>query len=367
MTGVGEGQRVERVRLGVVYGGRSGEHEVSCISARNVIRAADPERFSVVIFIARDGTWFVAGRPAAIRLDRPGQAVFLAGGEEVVCDVLFPVLHGPYGEDGTVQGLFELLNVPYVGADVLGSAVGMDKGVQKALLRAAGLPVVEFRVFPRIRWRRDPEGVRREVSEQIGYPCFVKPTRLGSSVGIHRVEAEEGLAEAVEDALQYDLAVIVERAVPQPLEVEVSVLGNDDPIASVPGEIRPTHAFYTYEAKYLDPHGAELVIPAALPPALWERVRSLALQAYRVLQLCGMARVDFLVERGGAAYVSEVNTIPGFTPISMYPKLWEASGIPYRELISRLVDLALDRWRERNALRTTYPGGDLLARKEGMG
>ncbi|MDR7414859.1 MAG: D-alanine--D-alanine ligase family protein [Armatimonadota bacterium] len=357
----------ERIRLGVVYGGRSGEHEVSCISARNVIRAADPERFSVVeIFIGRDGSWFVAGQPAALRLDRPGRAVFLVPGGEVVCDVLFPVLHGPYGEDGTVQGLFELLNVPYVGADVLGSAVGMDKGVQKTLLRAAGLPVVDFQMFPASRWRRDPEGVRRKIRERIGYPCFVKPTRLGSSVGIHRVEAEEELGKAVEDALQYDLAVLVERAVPQPLEVEVSVLGNDDPIASVPGEIRPTHAFYTYEAKYLDPHGAELVIPAALPRELAERVRLLALEAYRVLQLCGMARVDFLVERGGAAYVSEVNTIPGFTPISMYPKLWEASGIPYRELISRLVDLALERWRQKSALRTTYAGGEILARKEGM-
>ncbi|MCS7171965.1 MAG: D-alanine--D-alanine ligase [Armatimonadetes bacterium] len=359
---------MERIRLGILYGGRSGEHEVSCISARNVIRAADPERFSVVeIFIDRDGTWFVQGQPAALRLDRPGRAVFLVSGGEVVCDVLFPVLHGPAGEDGTVQGLFELLNVPYVGADVLGSAVGMDKGVQKALLRASGLPVVDFLVFPASRWRRDPEGVRRETAERIGYPCFVKPTRLGSSVGVHRVEAEGGLAEAVEDALQYGLAAIVERAVPYPLEVEVSVLGNDDPIASLPGEVRPTHAFYTYEAKYLDPHGAELVIPASLPGELSERVRSLALDAYRALQLCGMARVDFLVTREGTVYVSEVNTIPGFTSISMYPKLWEASGIPYRDLISRLVDLALERWRQKSALRIRYPSGEALARRGGMG
>jgi D-alanine-D-alanine ligase len=352
---------VERIRLGVVYGGRSGEHEVSRISARNVIRAADPRRLEVVeIFIDRDGTWLVEGRPAALRLDRMGQAVFVVDGREVVCDVMFPVLHGTYGEDGTIQGLFEMVNVPYVGADVLGSAVGMDKGVQKMLLRAAGLPVVEFLVFPAVRWHRDPEGVRREVTERIGYPCFVKPTRLGSSVGVHQVMTPHAFSRAVLDALQYGLSVIVERAVPNPLEVEVSVLGNDDPIASIPGEIRPTHEFYTYEAKYVDPHGAELVIPAELPPDRSEEVRMLALQAYRVLQLCGMARVDFLVERDGPVYVSEVNTIPGFTAISMYPKLWEASGISYPELISRLVDLALERWRQKNALRTTYEGGRAL-------
>ncbi len=356
---------MERIRLGVVYGGRSGEHEVSVLSARNVIQAADPERFAVVeIFIARDGTWFVQGRPAALRLDRPGKAVFLVDGAEVVCDVMFPVLHGPYGEDGTIQGLFEMVNVPYVGSDVLGSAVGMDKGVQKALLRDAGLPVVDFLVFSAARWHQDPRGVRREIAEAFGYPCFVKPTRLGSSVGVSRVEAEEALEPAVEDALQYDLAVIVERAVPSPMEVEVSVLGNEEPVASLPGEVRPTHAFYTYEAKYVDPHGADLLIPAPLPPEQSARVRELALQAYRVLRLGGMARVDFLVDREGHIYVSEVNTIPGFTAISMYPKLWEASGIPYRALITRLVDLALERWRKRNALRTTYAGGHHLLREE---
>lgn len=352
---------MERIRLGVVYGGRSGEHEVSVLSARNVIRAADPDHFAVVeIFIDHDGTWFVGGRPAALRLDRPGRAVFLVDGAEVVCDVMFPVLHGTYGEDGTIQGLFEMLNVPYVGADVLGSAVGMDKGVQKTLLRAAGLPVVDFLVFPATRWQQDRAGVRRQIADRIGYPCFVKPTRLGSSVGVHQVMLPSALDRAVEDALQYSLAVIVERAVSNPMEVEVSVLGNDEPIASVPGEVRPTHEFYTYEAKYVDPHGAELVIPAELLPDRSEEIRALALRAYCALQLCGMARIDFLVEREGAIYVSEVNTIPGFTAISMYPKLWEASGIPYGELVSRLVDLAFERWRRKNALRTRYEGGAAL-------
>ncbi|MDR7428622.1 MAG: D-alanine--D-alanine ligase family protein [Armatimonadota bacterium] len=349
-----------RLTLAVLYGGRSGEHEVSCVSARNVIRAADPDRFSVVeVFITPDGRWSVDGRPVWLRLDRVGKAVLVVDGRELSCDVVFPVLHGTYGEDGTVQGLLEMVNVPYVGADVLGSAVGMDKGVQKALLRDAGLPVVPFVVVEGSRWERDPAGVRAQV-ERLGYPCFVKPTRLGSSVGVHRVDRAEALADAVRDALRYDLAVIVERAVPDPVEVEVSVLGNDDPVVSVPGEIRPArprHLFYDYEAKYVDPEGAELVIPAAIPAERAEEVRGLALRAFRALRLCGMARVDFLLEREGAAYVSEVNTIPGFTPVSMYPKLWEASGVSYRELISRLVDLALERWSRRNALCTVYEGG----------
>lgn len=347
-----------QLTLAVLYGGRSGEHEVSCVSARHVILAADPERFSVVeVFIDRDGRWWVEGKPVWLRLDRVGKAHLVVDGREVVCDVVFPVLHGTYGEDGTVQGLLEMVNVPYVGADVLGSAVGMDKGVQKALLRDGGLPVVPFVVVEAVEWERDPAAVGARVASSVGYPCFVKPTRLGSSVGVHRVDGPTALAGAVADALRYDLAVIVERAVPEPVEVEVSVLGNDHPIASVPGEIRPRRAFYDYEAKYVDPHGADLVIPADIPPERGEEVRRLALQAYRVLRLCGMARVDFLLERNGATYVSEVNTIPGFTPISMYPKLWEASGIPYRELVSRLVDLALERWRRRNALCTTYEGG----------
>ncbi len=330
------------------------------------MNALDPQRFSVVeIFIAPDGRWWVEGQPVWLRLDRTGQAVLVVGGREVVCDVLFPVLHGTYGEDGTFQGLCEMVNVPYVGADVLGSAVGMDKGVQKALLRDAGLPVVPFRVVEASRWEREPEGVYREVAS-LGYPCFVKPTRLGSSVGVHRVDREEELADAVQDALRYDLAVIVERAVLDPVEVEVSVLGNDDPMASVPGEIRPTHRYYDYEAKYVDPQGAQLVIPAEISPDQAERVRALSLQAFRVLRLSGMARVDFLLERDGAVYVSEVNTIPGFTPISMYPRLWEASGIPYRELLSRLVDLAVERWRRRNAVCTSYEGGRHL-RMEGAG
>jgi D-alanine-D-alanine ligase len=353
--------------LAVLYGGRSGEHEVSCVSARNVIRAADPERFCVVeVFIAPDGRWWVEGKPVWLRLDRVGKAVLLVDGREVSCDVVFPVLHGTYGEDGTVQGLLEMVNVPYVGADVLGSAVGMDKGVQKALLRDAGLPVVPFRVVESHRWERDPEGVRAEVAA-LGYPCFVKPARLGSSVGVHRVEREQDLAGALRDALRYDLAAVVERAVADPVEVEVSVLGNEDPIASVPGEVRPArprHTFYDYEAKYVDPQGAELVIPAEIPPETTEQVRDLALRAFRVLRLCGMARVDFLLERGRAVYVSEVNTIPGFTPISMYPKLWEASGISSRELVTRLVDLALERWSRRNALCTTYEGGRRIRMEE---
>ncbi|MDR5682793.1 MAG: D-alanine--D-alanine ligase family protein [Armatimonadota bacterium] len=357
---------MDKLRLGIVYGGRSGEHEVSKVSAANVLAALDRDRFEVVeIFIDPRGAWYVGGSRAWLRLDTEGKAVFCAGGGEVVCDVMFPVLHGPYGEDGTIQGLFEMVNVPYVGAGVLGSAMGMDKEVQKKVLRAAGLPVVDFVAFSDREWASDPAAVREAIVGGLGFPVFTKPARLGSSVGIRMVMHVGALDAAVADALQYDTKVVVERAVPAPLEIEVSVLGNDEPQASLPGEIRPAHEFYDYEAKYVDPDGAELLIPSSLDAPRAEEVRRLALRAYRVLGLEGMARVDFLAERDGPAYVSEVNTIPGFTQISMYPKLWEASGLPYRELLSRLVDLALERWRRRNALKTSYEGGRRLHRAAG--
>lgn len=352
-----------KLRLGVVYGGRSGEHEVSKISAANVLAALDRDRFEVVeIFIDQRGAWLVEGSPAVLRLEAEGTATFRAGGQDVVCDVMFPVLHGPYGEDGTIQGLFEMINVPYVGAGVLGSAIGMDKEVQKTLMSAAGLPVVDAVVFSDREWTRDPAAVREAVTRTLGFPVFTKPARLGSSVGIRKVTTAGALDAAVADALQYDTKVIAERAVPAPIEVEVSVLGNDEPQASVPGEIRPTHEFYDYEAKYVDPHGAVLLIPSSLDAARAGEVRELALRAYRALGLEGMARVDFLIERQGPAYISEVNTIPGFTQISMYPKLWEVSGVSYTELLSRLVDLAFERWRRRNALKTVYEGGKKLER-----
>jgi D-alanine-D-alanine ligase len=241
----------------------------------------------------------------------------------------------------------------------------MDKEVQKTLLRAAGLPVVDSVAFSDREWTRDPAAVREAVTRRLGFPVFTKPARLGSSVGIRKVTTAGALDAGVADALQYDTKVIAERAVPAPIEVEVSVLGNDEPQASVPGEIRPTHEFYDYEAKYVDPHGAELLIPSSLDAARTEEVRDLALHAYRALALEGMARVDFLIQRQGPPYISEVNTIPGFTQISMYPKLWEASGVSYTELLSRLVDLAFERWRRRNALKTTYEGGKKLERAAG--
>jgi len=268
-------------------------------------------------------------------------------------DVIFPVLHGPYGEDGTVQGLLELADIPYVGAGVLGSAVGMDKDVQKRLLRGAGVPVVPFVVTTRARWSADAVTVSAQACG-LGLPLFVKPANLGSSVGITKVKAVDDLAAAVANALDYDNKVLIEKGI-DAREIECAVLGNEDAQASVPGEICPKAEFYSYEAKYVDENGATLLIPAPLTEAEATTVRKLAVQVFQLLDCAGMARVDFFLERGtGQWYVNELNSIPGFTTISMYPKLWEASGLPYRELIGRLIDLALERHAQRRGLKKSY-------------
>ncbi|HEX6988129.1 MAG TPA: D-alanine--D-alanine ligase family protein, partial [Bacillota bacterium] len=272
-------------------------------------------------------------------------------------DVVFPVLHGTYGEDGTIQGLLELANVPYVGAGVLSSAVAMDKVVMKDLFTRHGLPVTAYRGFRAHRWRREPEAVLDDIEEAFGWPVFVKPANLGSSVGVHKCSDRDGLRAGIADAFRYDRKVIVEEAVPDPREIEVSVLGNEEPLASVPGEILPSREFYDYRAKYLD-DASQLLIPAPLDEEQAETVRSLAVAAYRAVEGEGMARVDFLLSRTtGRIYVNEVNTIPGFTRISMYPKLWEASGVPYPELIDRLIGLAIQRWEEKQGLTTHYDPG----------
>jgi D-alanine-D-alanine ligase len=364
----------KKLRIGLVFGGRSGEHEVSLVSARSILDALDRDRYEpVLIGIDRQGGWHVTetnpdllearGQPLA--LDEGAPTVALAPGEGSALmpvsggstglsgpiDVFFPVLHGTYGEDGTIQGLLEMANVPYVGSGVLGSAVGMDKDVAKRLLRDAGIPVVEF-ITVRARDARAPLADR--VGAELGYPCFVKPANMGSSVGVHRVAGAEDLAAAVDDAFAYDRKILIERAV-DAREIECSVLGNEEARASVPGEIVPTDQFYSYRAKYVDENGAALVIPADLDEAASARVRELSIRAFEVLELCGMARVDFLLDRGsGELYLNEVNTIPGFTQISMYPKLWEASGLSYAELVDRLVELALERHRQRQQLRTEY-------------
>jgi D-alanine-D-alanine ligase len=359
---------VTRRRVAVLFGGRSAEHEISCISARSVIDALDLDRVEVIpIGITREGRWHLLTGPLPLPAesgrmpevtDDAGELVELAsegGAGELVAadgrrepvDVVFPVLHGPMGEDGSVQGVMELAGVPYVGAGVLASAVGMDKDVQKALFARAGLPVGPYEVVREHEWREDAEGVSAR-AEGLGYPLFSKPATLGSSVGVVKVHGPDELDTAVDEAFRYARKAVLERAVPSAREVEVAVLGNDDPVASVVGEIVPNgHEFYDYAAKYLDAEGADLRIPADLEPAVAERIQRMAVAAFGAIDCAGMARVDFFVEGGGTGdepvWVNEINTIPGFTSISMYPKLWAASGLAYPELIERLLDLAVER------------------------
>jgi len=367
-----------RLRVGVLFGGRSGEHEVSILSARGIMGAMDPSKYLVIpIGITQEGTWIAGGDPMKSLLQgmeaggsvpvtlvadprQPGLIALAEGridGKRMVkLDVLFPVLHGPFGEDGTVQGLFELANLPYVGAGVAGSAVGMDKALQKAIFSGAGLPVVEGQVIPRWLWQSQPEEVLEGLEAMLGYPCFVKPANLGSSVGISKACQREELQAALDEAAKYDRKMLVERAV-DAREIECSVLGNDRPRASVPGEIVPCREFYDYWAKYVE-EGTELLIPAPLDAELTERVQTLAIAAFVALDCAGMARVDFLLDRkSGELFLNEANTIPGFTPISMYPKLWEASGVTYRELIDRLIELAIERHADKAQNVTSYPIG----------
>jgi D-alanine-D-alanine ligase len=366
----------KRLKVGVIFGGKSAEHEVSINSAQNVMRALDTNKYEVVpLGISKDGRWLTRGDP--LKVLTGGQTSLpqlLASGYHIIdesetgreiipgtpaaglpdVDVIFPVLHGPFGEDGTVQGLLELADIPYVGAGVMASAVGMDKAAMKDLFRSHDLPTPKYVVVKRHEWETQPARVAALIGTEIGYPCFVKPANMGSSVGVHKVHAVEELAAAMNEAAVYDRKLLIECAVPEPREIECSVLGNDEPIASVPGEIVPGHEFYDYVAKYVD-DSSDLLIPAPIEPALAERVRELSIRAFRAVDGAGMARVDFLLSRSmGELYVSELNTIPGFTRISMYPKLWEASGISYSELIDRLIQLALERHADRQRSRTNY-------------
>jgi D-alanine-D-alanine ligase len=349
-----------KIRVGVVFGGRSGEHEVSLRSAESILKSIDREKYEVVpIGITHEGRWLssksaVAMLPAGEQIQQTlssGESIVLPAepARNGIVDVIFPVLHGTYGEDGTIQGLLELANVPYVGAGVLGSAIGMDKDVMKRLLRDAGLPVVDY-------WsvrKTDFDAFLQSHINELPYPVFVKPANLGSSVGITKVHAPEELPGALQTAAEYDRKIVVEQGV-EAREIELSVLGNDDPIASVPGEIIPSREFYDYKAKYVD-DDSRLLIPAPLTDAQVKEAQRLALSSFRTLDCSGMARVDlFLDKSNGKFYVNEINTLPGFTTISMYPKLWEASGIGYSELIDRLIGLALERHAEKNKLRTKY-------------
>ena len=358
---------LKRLKLGVIFGGRSGEHEVSLMSARSVLSALDPEKYEVMqIGISHEGAWligpnvleaFEAGRldpltPAAVLPVPPQSITNLDAGFPLRLltdlDVVFPVLHGTFGEDGTIQGLFELAEVPYVGAGVLGSALGMDKSVCKSVLRAHGIPVVDWITVDRTAIEADPQAVMVQALNLGDFPLFVKPANLGSSVGITRCVSASDLLEGLFEAARFDRRVLVEKGILNAREIEVSVLGNDQPEASIPGEVRPSREFYSYEAKYID-DASELLIPAPLNEELTERIRTIAIEAYRAIDCAGMARVDFLLERDEPMrlYLSELNTIPGFTKISMYPKLWEYSGLSYSSLMDRLVELALERHAQR--------------------
>jgi D-alanine-D-alanine ligase len=392
------GEPVKKLRVGVIYGGRSGEHEVSLASAAAVFRNLDSERYEpVAIRIEKDGRWTLPDRPPSLisaadvikqagaadrqpdrsreahMMAHPGHDTLLtidrdstssaqmaaAGALERVSvshlslDVVFPVLHGPYGEDGTVQGLLELANVPYVGAGVLASAVGMDKAVMKLVFAAKGLPICDYEVVLKRDWQRDERAVLQHVVNRLGFPVFVKPANLGSSVGISKAKHVAELRTAIKLAAEFDRKVVVEAAVPQAREIEVAVLGNDEPEASVPGEIIPSREFYDYEAKYLDGASRD-VIPAVLPETTTAEVRAQAINAFKALDCAGMARVDFLLAGdSGVLYLNEVNTIPGFTTISMYSKMWAASGLSYPKLIDRLIALALERHADKQQLRTS--------------
>src|SRR6202142_1000255 len=359
----------KRLRIGVLFGGRSGEHEDSLASAASVIRALDPEKYEAVpIGITKDGRWLVGNKAHQMLADilKSGQRVSLppdptsralvssgqgARHPSVAVDVVFPVLHGTFGEDGTVQGLLELAGLPYVGAGVLASAVGMDKDVQKRLFEQAGLPIVPFLAFHRWEWERDRVKVLREIKKKFRFPIFVKPATLGSSVGMTRVKALHELQPAIDLAAEFGLKIIVERGV-NGREIEVSVLGNDEIRASIPGEIVPHREYYDYAAKYLE-GGTQLVIPAQLTKKQVATFQEYAVRPFRAIDGTGMARCDFFLERNnGKLFINELNTIPGFTSISMYPKLWEASGLPYPQLLDRLIELALELHREK--ARTKY-------------
>ena len=384
---------MKRLRVGVLYGGRSGEHEVSLASAASVFTHLDRTRYEPVpIRIEKDGRWALADKPPATmiagevieqaRLEaarpvREGREVHFVArpSDETILsidrtrgrdadapaaivtglslDVIFPMLHGPYGEDGTMQGLLELANIPYVGAGVLASAVGMDKGMMKIAFAGRGLPVCPYRVVLRHEWKGNADRIKGELEKALDYPMFVKPANLGSSVGISKAKNGTDLVAAMDLAGGFDRKIVIEAAVPDAREIECAVLGNDEPEASVPGEIIPSREFYDYESKYLD-EGSRSVIPADLPGKTADEVRRLSIEAFKAVDAAGMSRVDFLLSRrDGSLWLNEVNTIPGFTTISMFAKLWAASGVDYRTLLDRLIGLALDRHAEKQQLRTS--------------
>ncbi len=366
----------KKLKIGIIFGGRSGEHEVSLVSAQSVMKALNPDKYDIVpVAISRNGSWLVGTTPdkmlqnqnadekkiriglsesgavrASLNCDPTRKGLVLldnpSNEKQISIDVLFPVVHGTYGEDGTLQGLLELADLPYVGCGVLASSTGMDKTVAKRLFKEAGLAVGNFKEFLRKDWKNNPEKIVKEIETNFAYPVFVKPVNSGSSVGISKAKNTDELKEAIKTAAKFDRKILIESQVVG-RELEVSVLGNDSPMASVPGEIVPCNDFYDYSAKYVD-NKSELKIPADLSPEITEEIRKLAIKAYRALDCAGMARVDFFLEKGtNRLIINEINTIPGFTSISMYPKLWEATGINYPDLLDKLIEFAIERYEEK--------------------
>lgn len=373
---------MKKLKVALIFGGKSGEHEVSIVSALSVYQALDPERYDVqLIGIDPNGRWLKPDQtlilaqkknPRNIQLQKVQQELALlpfaaqkpwvelpSSGQALQArhqfDVVLPILHGTYGEDGTIQGLFELMNIPYIGSGVLGSSVGMDKDVCKRLLRDSDIPVVPFQTIRKSEFHRQSSELLNSLEKTFGYPYFVKPANMGSSVGVHKVKSRNQAEQALNDAFQYDQKVLIEKAV-RARELECAVLGNNSPQASIVGEIIPTHEFYTYEAKYLDEKGADLKIPAeGLSKEEVKAIQNLSVRAFLAIECSGMARVDFFYDLDSKQiYVNELNTIPGFTPISMYPKLWEASGISYSQLLDQLIQLALEKHQAKNSLKTAY-------------
>ncbi|MBI4786613.1 MAG: D-alanine--D-alanine ligase [Chloroflexi bacterium] len=374
----------KRIRVGLIFGGKSGEHEISLASAQSVARAIDREKFEVVLVgITKEGRWLagehtlkqlIAASPSPLLTANSGEAPTTSAtatdAKELVpqstgtlsqasplssIDVAFPLVHGPFGEDGTIQGLLELADIPYVGAGVAASAVGMDKAMMKAIFRAHDLPQVDWMVILRRDWESQPEQTIHRIEAAFGYPCFVKPANLGSSVGISKAHNWDELAQALSTAASYDRKLLAERAAGNVREIECSVLGNDEPVASLPGEIIPKREFYDYAAKYNDDSGTELVVPADLPSDVAANIQDMAIRAFKAIDCSGIARVDFFVERAThKILLNEINTIPGFTAVSMYPRMWQGSGLTYPMLIERLIQLALDRHADKKKNKTTY-------------
>ena len=364
---------MEKLKVGVIFGGRSGEHEVSLRSATSIVEALDPEKYQLIpMGITREGAW-IAGENAWKLLqgdtsgspwDRalwmpdpqnPGIATLEKSGDRWVVkemfplEVVFPVLHGPYGEDGTIQGMLEMADIPYVGSGVLASSLGMDKVVMKQLYQQAGLPVGPYLFFKKNQWDEQKEVWKKSITQELGFPCFVKPANLGSSVGISKVSCLENLDQAIDEAARHDCKILVEAAL-EGREIECSVLGDEHPRASLPGEIVPCNDFYDYHAKYLDDR-SELIIPADIPTALVEKVQQLSIAAFNAIEATGLARVDFFVDtQREKIVINEINTMPGFTSISMYPKLWEVSGLPYNSLLDELIQMAIKTHRKKQML-----------------